>query len=98
MQKLQAEQKKHALDSKREADSKGEKVPESRIEEGSDIPVEVRDNGDGTYLATYIPTAPGIFKTSVTVGDGRGHIKDSPKDIPVYVTRPKIIYWKHTYD
>jgi len=98
VQKIQAEQKKAALDAKREAESKGERVPEIRIEEGSDVPVEVRDNGDGTYLANYIATVPGIYKCSVQVGEGRGHIRESPKDIPVYVSRPKVVFWKHTHD
>jgi filamin len=98
VQKVQAEMKKAALDSKREAESKGERVPEVRIEEGSDVPVEVRDNGDGTYLAQYVATQPGIYKCHVQVGESRGHIKESPKDIPVYLSKPKVVFWKHTYD
>jgi hypothetical protein len=98
VQKVQAEMKKAALDSKREAESKGERAPEVRIEEGSDVPVEVRDNGDGTYLAQYVATQPGIYKCHVQVGEGRGHIKESPKDIPVYLSKPKVVFWKHTYD
>jgi len=98
VQKVQAEMKKAALDAKREAESKGLAHPPVTIEEGSDVPVEVRDNGDGTYLAQYVATTPGVYKASVLVGEGRGHIKDSPKDIPVYVSRPKVVFWKHTFD
>jgi len=98
VQEIQAEMKKAALDAKREADQKGERVPEVRIEEGSDVPVEVRDNGDGTYLAQYVATVPGIYKMLVTLGDSRGHIKESPKEIPVYLSKPKVVYWQHTYD
>jgi len=98
VKKIQDDWRKAALESKREAEQKGQRYPEVRIEEGSDVPVEVRDNGDGTYLAQYCATVPGIYKTSVQVGEGRGHIKDSPKDIPVYVSRPKVVFWKHTHD
>jgi len=96
--KVQAEMKKAAFDAKREAESKGQRVPDVRIEEGSDVPVEVRDNGDGTYLAQYVATTPGVYKMHVTVGESRGHIKESPKDIPVHVSRPKVVFWKHTHD
>jgi len=90
--------KKAAADAEREAKQKGLPYAEVRIEEGSDVPVEVRDNGDGTYLAQYIATTPGIYKAHVTVGEPRGHIRESPKEIPVYVSRPKVVFWKHTHD
>jgi len=92
--KLEEKRRKQAQVEAKDVKGRGE----PRIEEGSDIPVEVVDNGDGTYLATYTATTPGVFRAAVTVGDKREHIKDSPKDIPVYLSRPKIIYWKHTHE
>jgi len=59
--------------------------------------VEIRDNGDGTYLVSYTAIIPGIYKTHVTVGGDRQHIKDSPKDIPVYLSKPTVVFWKHTH-
>jgi len=61
-----------------------------------DFPVEVRDNGDGTYLATYTPIDPGTYEITVTVSGA--HIKESPKPIPVNLTKPKIVFWQHTHD
>jgi len=61
-----------------------------------DFPVEIRDNGDGTYLASYTPIDPGTYEISVTVNGG--DIKESPKPIPVNLTRPKIVFWQHTND
>jgi len=91
------ERKKKALDSKREAEAKGEKYPEIRIEEGGDVPVEVRDNGDGSYLAEYIATEPGVYSVAVLIGPSAEHIKDSPKEIPVHLSKPAVVFWKHTH-
>jgi filamin len=34
-------------------------------DKGQPVPVEVDDNGDGTYSVGYTPTAPGPLKVSV---------------------------------
>jgi len=61
-----------------------------------DIPVEIRDNGDGTYLASYTAADPGTFEFTVTVNGS--NIKDSPKPIPVNLTKPKVVFWEHTHN
>jgi len=43
---------------------------------GGELPVEVRDNGDGTYTATYVPFLPGDHVVTVTLE--KDNIKDSP--------------------
>jgi len=93
IQKLEAEAKKKAAE-----EAKGAKVPETRVESGGDVAVEIRDNGDGTYLASYTAPFPGLYKCQVTLGQHNENIKESPKDIPCHLTRPKIVYWKHTFD
>jgi len=93
---MEAERKKEIEKARKEAEGKGEHF-ETKMDEEGDIPVEIRDNGDGTYAASYTAIIPGIYRTSVTVGDNRAHIKDSPKDIPVYLAKPTIIFWKHTH-
>lgn len=95
--KLEGERKKRAEDAKREADSKGEKVPEIRIEPGGDVPVEVRDNGDGTYSAEYTAVEPGTYQIAVQVGPAAEHIKESPKTVPVHLAKPTVVFWKHTH-
>jgi len=95
--KLEAEKKKKAQESKREADAKGEKLPEIRIEQGGDVPVEVRDNGDGTYFAEYTAIEPGTYQIDVLIGPHGEHIKESPKTVPVHLTKPTVVFWKHTY-
>jgi len=95
--KLEAERKKRAEESKREAEAKGEKLPEVRIEAGGDVPVEVRDNGDGTYLAEYTAIDPGTYQIAVQVGPSAEHIKESPKTVPVHLAKPTVVFWKHTY-
>jgi filamin len=95
--KLEAERKKRAEDSKREAEAKGESLPEIRIEAGGDVPVEVRDNGDGTYLAEYTAVEPGTYQIAVQVGPSAEHIKESPKTIPVHLAKPTVVFWKHTH-
>jgi len=96
LQKLEAERKREIEKARKDAEEKGEKF-ESKIDEEGDIPVEIRDNGDGTYLVSYTAIIPGIYQTTVTVGHHRHHIKDSPKDIPVYLSKPTVVFWKHTH-
>jgi len=72
-------------------------LPELRIEAGGDVPVEVRDNGDGTYSADYIAIDPGLYSIAVQVGPSAEHIKESPKQVPVHLSKPTIVFWKHTY-
>jgi len=93
LQKMEAERKKQESEARKDG-----KQGETRIEDSGDVAVEVRDNGDGTYLATYTAPTPGLYRCAVTVGYNNENIKDSPKDIPCHFTRPKIVYWKHTYD
>jgi len=96
--KILAERKKKALESKREAEQKGGQIPpEIRIEEGGDIPVEVRDNGDGTYTAEYIAKDAGDYVIDVLIGPQGEHIKESPKQVPVHLAKPKVVFWKHTH-
>eukprot|EP01126_Amoeba_proteus_P064349 TRINITY_DN89_c0_g1_i1.p1 TRINITY_DN89_c0_g1~~TRINITY_DN89_c0_g1_i1.p1 ORF type:complete len:673 (-),score=152.43 TRINITY_DN89_c0_g1_i1:100-2118(-) len=49
--------------------------------EGNEVPVDVHDNGDGTYDVTYNPDVPGPHVVN-TVLDGV-NIKDSPKAVVV---------------
>jgi len=95
--KIIAERKKQALESKREAEHKGQKLPDIRIENEGDVPVEVRDNGDGTYLAEYIAKEAGDYVISVLITPALAHIKESPKTVPVHLSKPKVVFWKHTH-
>jgi len=95
-EKIIAERKKQALESKRQAEQKGEKLPEIRIEESGDVPVEVRDNGDGTYLAEYIAKDAGDYVISVLIGPKGDNIKESPKQVPVHLSKPAVVFWRHT--
>jgi len=97
VKKLEAERKQRALDSKREAEAKGDKLPEIRIEDSGDVAVEVRDNGDGTYRAEYIATQPGVYSIAVLIGPQAEHIKDSPKEVPVHLSKPQVVFWRHTH-
>ncbi|XP_065920422.1 tripartite motif-containing protein 2-like [Dysidea avara] len=46
------------------------------------VPVEVKDNSDGSYSAPFLPKQPGELKLSITIaGD---HIKGSPFAVMVY--------------
>jgi len=59
--------------------------------------VEVCDNGDGTYLAEYIAKEAGNYVISVTLGSRNDHIKESPKQVPVHLSKPTVVFWKHTH-
>lgn len=48
---------------------------------GEDVPVEVVDNGDGTYGAVYVPVVPGNHTVEVTLSEQ--HIKASPFTVPI---------------
>jgi len=95
--KIIGERKQAALDSKRKAEEKGDRLPEIRIAEGGDVPVEVRDNGDGTYLAEYIAKNAGEYRIDVQIGPGLKHMKESPKQVPVHLAKPKVVFWRHTH-
>jgi len=97
VEKLEAERAKKALESKREAEAKGEKYAEIRIEADGDVPVEVRDNGDGSYRAEYIAKAPGVYSIAVLIGPEARHIKESPKEVPVHLAKPQVVFWRHTH-
>jgi len=97
VKKLLEDRKKKAADSKREAEAKGEALPTIRIEAEGDVPVEVRDNGDGTYFAEYVAVDPGTYSIAVLVGPTSEHIKESPKEVPVHLAKPTVVFWKHTH-
>jgi len=88
----QVKQQKAEAEAKAKAEGKAFKTD---IGQG-DIPIEIRDNGDGTYFASYLPIDPGTYEINVLVNGE--HIKESPKIVPCHLTRPKIVYWQHTYD
>lgn len=94
IQKLELERKKQVEDEKK----KTGKAPDIKIDESGEFPVEIRDNGDGTYLVSYTAPLPGVYRCAVTVGTTPENIKESPKEIPCHLTKPKIVYWRHTYD
>jgi len=48
---------------------------------GEDIPVDVKDNNDGTYTATYVPVMPGDHVVDVKLNDQ--HIKNAPFKVPI---------------
>jgi len=48
-----------------------------------DIPVEVKDNGDGTYSVRYDPPVAGKYRINVTVPDNQS-IRDMPKIVPCF--------------
>eukprot|EP00456_Euglypha_rotunda_P087529 TRINITY_DN8918_c0_g1_i1.p1 TRINITY_DN8918_c0_g1~~TRINITY_DN8918_c0_g1_i1.p1 ORF type:complete len:310 (+),score=71.38 TRINITY_DN8918_c0_g1_i1:96-1025(+) len=89
------EQKKQREEQEQKAKTEG-KDWKCSVAEGGDIPVEVRDIGDGAYLANYTPTEPGKYELTVLVNGE--HIKESPKTIPVHITKPKVVFWQHTHD
>jgi len=62
-----------------------------------DVSVEVRDNGDGSYLATYTAAVAGFYQIHVTVTEEGLHIKDSPNRVPVHLSKPHLVFWSHTY-
>jgi len=89
---LLLEQKKQREEFEQKAKSEGKS---HKYEIGTGVvPVEIRDNGDGTYLASYTAPDPGTFEFTVTINGS--NIKDSPKPIPVNLTRPKVVFWEHT--
>jgi len=88
------EQKKQKEEFEQKAKAEG-KTYKTEIGTG-DFPIEIRDNGDGTYLATYTPVEPGTYEITVTVNGG--NIKESPKPVPVHLTKPKVVFWQHTND
>jgi filamin len=90
--KLEAERKAK----QKESDAKGAPGAVWTDPEG-DVAVEIRDNGDGSYLAQYTAPHPGKYEISVTVTEDKLQIKESPKVVPVHLSRPKIVYWKHTH-
>jgi len=62
-----------------------------------DVAVELKDRGDGTYMANYTAAVPGTYEISVTVGEDAQHIKESPHTLPVHISKPKLVFWSHTY-
>jgi len=90
---LEQKKQRDEAEAKAKAEGKDFKVEVAAV---GDCPVEVRDNGDGTYLASYTPAEPGTFEITVLVSGE--NIKESPKIVPVNLTKPKVVFWQHTYD
>ncbi|XP_065920493.1 tripartite motif-containing protein 2-like isoform X2 [Dysidea avara] len=57
-------------------------IVQAQSSRGGDVPVEVKDNNDGSYSASFVTKQVGEVKLSITIeGD---HIKGSPYTIMVY--------------
>lgn len=95
--KIEAERKQKQVEAQRKAESEGKGAGACWTDPEGDVLVEVRDNGDGSYLATYTAPLPGKFQISVTVTEAGHPIKEAPKVIPVHLSKPKIVFWKHTH-
>jgi len=96
VKKLEAERKAKQEEAAAKEEAEGKKQVIWTDPEG-DVAVEVRDNGDGSYLAQYTAANPGTYEIHVTVSDAELHIKDSPKKVPVHLSKPKIVFWRHTH-
>jgi hypothetical protein len=96
VKKLEAERKAKQEEAAKKEEAEGKKAVVWTDPEG-DVAVEVRDNGDGSYLAQYTAAKPGTYEISVTVTEAGSQIKESPKQVPVHLSKPKIVYWRHTY-
>jgi len=94
--KLEAERKQKQEEAQKKAEAEGKAGAVWTDPEG-DVAVEIRDNGDGSYLAQYTAPHPGKYSVSVTVTDAGLHIKESPKVVPVHLSKPRIVFWKHTH-
>jgi len=94
--KLEAERKQKQEEAHKKAEAEGKAGAVWTDPEG-DVAVEIRDNGDGSYLAQYTAPHPGKYEISVTVTDAGLPIKEAPKVIPVHLSKPKIVFWKHTH-
>jgi len=97
VKRVEAERKQKQLEARKAAEVEGKAHPTSWTDPEGDVAVEVRDNGDGSYLASYTAAKPGKFEISVTVGEVQAHIKDSPHKVPVHLSKPQIVFWQHTY-
>jgi len=94
--KIEAERKQKQAEAAAKEEAEGKKALVWTDPEG-DVAVEVRDNGDGSYLAQYTAAKAGKYAIHVTVCDAGHHIKESPKEVPVHLSKPKIVYWRHTH-
>jgi filamin len=96
VRKIEAERKQKQEEAAAKEEAEGKKALVWTDPEG-DVAVEVRDNGDGSYLAQYTAARAGKYEIHVTVSEAGLHIKESPKPVPVHLSKPKIVFWKHTY-
>ena len=74
-----SEFKIHAVDKKGQALTAGGDGDEFTVKAkgpNGEVPVELKDNGDGTYDCSYTPNAPGEYEVNVNFGDKP--IKDMP--------------------
>jgi hypothetical protein len=93
--KIEAERKQKQAEAAAKEEAEGKKALIWTDPEG-DVAVEIRDNGDGSYLAQYTAAKAGKYAIHVITESGQ-HIKESPKEVPVHLSKPKIVYWKHTH-
>jgi len=97
VKQLEEERKKKQEEASKKGQEDGKAPGAVWTDPEGDVAVEVRDNGDGSYLAQYTAANPGKYEVTVTIGEDAVNIKESPKTIPVHLSKPKIVYWKHTY-
>jgi len=74
VKKLEAERKAKQEEAAKKEEAEGKKAVVWTDPEG-DVAVEVRDNGDGSYLAQYTAAKPGTYEISVTITEAGSHIK-----------------------
>jgi hypothetical protein len=97
VRKIEAERKQKQEEAERKAEAEGKGKGLVWTDPEGDVAVEVRDNGDGSYLAQYTAAKAGLYEICVTVTEAGLDIKESPKKVPVHLSKPKIVYWKHTH-
>eukprot|EP00808_Paulinella_micropora_P014434 g10107.t1 len=97
VENVEKERKEKQAAAEQEAKQKGTEVRQWTDPRG-DVLVTVRDNGDGSYLAEYCAANAGQYNIAVTIGGDVVHIRDSPKKVPVHLSKPRVVFWSHTYD
>jgi filamin len=71
----------------------GSNIVSQLTDKSGPIPVEVKDNGDGTYTATYTPKAAGDSTLAVDVhtkANGSGPIKNAPFHFKIKPGKPDL--------
>jgi len=98
VKEIEEERKKKQAEAEKKAGEEGKGAGATWTDPEGDVAVEVRDNGDGSYRAEYCAPHPGKYEIAVTISDVGLHIKESPKLVPIHLSKPKIVFWKHTYN